>query len=577
MTGDPSSFPALPPIGRAVDGTRVLVLDARLRPVPPGVRGEVYVGGICLAEGYLGRPDLTAERFIDDPFGAAGEILYRTGDLGLVLPGGDIVCVGRTDTQVKVRGHRVETAEVELALLTAARDGHPGLREAAVVDRSHPGGDTFLAAFLVGDPNRVDVDALRARLRAVLPEYMAPTRFGWLPALPLTPSGKRDDAALRRIALAAADVAPDARPATAHERVLAEIVADLIQVPEVGVHDDIFDLGATSLTTMRLVVTIEQRYGVNVPVSAVLQAPTVAQLARRLGPAEELPAFDPLVPIRPGGDRPPLFLVHPMGGNVLCYLPLARHLPDDQPLYALQAAGADPGTEPLRSMEALAASYVEAVRRVQPQGPYRIGGWSFGGYAAFEMARQLRAAGEEVADLFVLDTTAVIPGERHRHRDDELLVWFFWELLLLERGGRSPIEAIPVHHTTLSEKFEYIAELAIAEGVLPAGSSGVVVRRLFDVYAANWNAVLNYRPGRAALDLTLIRAAEPLPRELRPMHDAIGTQYNDEANGWRELIDGRVEVVKVPGDHLTMVEEPHVGKVADAMLSREEREPTARR
>jgi thioesterase domain-containing protein len=217
-------------------------------------------------------------------------------------------------------------------------------------------------------------------------------------------------------------------------------------------------------------------------------------------------------------------------------------------------------------MEALAARYLEALRRVQPQGPYSIGGWSFGGYVAFEMARQLTAAGEQVADLFVLDTTAVIPGERHRHGDDDLLVWFFWELLLLERGGRSPIETIPAHCTTLSEKFEYIAELAVAEGVLPAGSSGTVVRRLFDVYAANWNAALEYRPRRSGVDLTLIRAAERLPRELRPMHDALGTEYNDEANGWRALVDGQVDVVELPGDHLTIMEEPHVGSVAKLIL-----------
>ncbi|WP_332836436.1 thioesterase domain-containing protein [Streptomyces capitiformicae] len=331
--------------------------------------------------------------------------------------------------------------------------------------------------------------------------------------------------------------------------------------------NDICDLGATSLTTMRLVVTIKQRYGVNIPIAGVLETPTVADLARRLSSAHAVPVFDPLVPIRPGGGRRPLFLVHPMGGNVLCYLPFARHLPADQPLYALQAAGADPATEPLRSMEALAASYIEALRRVQPQGPYRIGGWSFGGYVAFEMARQLTAAGEEVTDLFVLDTTAVTPGERHHHTEDELLVWFFWEMLLLERGGRSPIETIPPHRTTLTEKFEYIAELAVAEGVLPAGTSSAVVRRLFDVYAAHWTAALDYRPTRLPLDLILLRATEPFPQELRPMHDAMGTQYNDRTNGWHHLVDGHVEVLPVPGDHLTLMEEPHVKTTAETLLT----------
>ncbi|MFD0385476.1 thioesterase domain-containing protein [Streptomyces stramineus] len=161
---------------------------------------------------------------------------------------------------------------------------------------------------------------------------------------------------------------------------------------------------------MRLVVRIEQRYGVNIPLSGFIAAPTVAALAARLRAGDAVATYDPVVPIRPEGTRPPLFMVHPMGGNVLCYVPFSRHLPDDQPLYALQAAGADPGTTPLGTVEDIAAAYVTALRGVQPHGPYAVGGWSFGGFVAFEIARQLRAAGEEVSRLILLDTTALDPG-----------------------------------------------------------------------------------------------------------------------------------------------------------------------
>ncbi|MEV2278068.1 amino acid adenylation domain-containing protein [Nocardiopsis sp. NPDC049922] len=568
MEGDPADFPALPPIGTAVDGARALVLDGRLRPVPVGGRGEIHLGGVCLADGYVGLPELTRERFHGEGSGR----LYRTGDVGMVLPGGDVVCLGRSDRQVKVRGFRVEPAEVELAINAAASSGLGVLREVAVVARRREGQDTFLAAFLVGDPGRSDLEALRRRLRSTLPEYMVPSHLEWLEAMPLTPSGKRDDAALGRAVLTRGDADERTAPRDARERALAEMLADLLGVADLGVHDDVFDLGATSITAMRLVVLIEKRFGVSVPLSEFVSAPTVAALAERVGAAEDgggaaSAEFDPLVPIRPEGDQPPLFYVHPMGGNVLCYVPFVQHLPEGRPFYALQAAGTDAGTEPVHGVEEMARGYVAAIRRVQPEGPYHIGGWSFGGFVAFEMARQLRAAGQEVASLVLLDTTALNPGRRPWTDDDALIGWFFWELLWLERGGESPEVVIPDELTTLEEKFEFITRLAVEEGVLPPGSTGTIVRRLFHLYEANWRSAFAYRPEGADLDAVLVHALEPLPDVLRNMHSAIGSMHADPANGWREHTSGRLTVVDVPGDHLTIMEEPHVAEVVRAVLN----------
>ncbi|UUU31876.1 amino acid adenylation domain-containing protein [Streptomyces sp. CA-210063] len=565
MTGDPSAFPPLPSIGTPIDGAEVLVLDERMRLVPPGVKGEIHLGGTCLAHGYAGRPDLTDERFVPRPEGlpggAPGDRLYRTGDLGFVLPDGSIVCTGRSDSQVKVRGFRVEPAEVEIALTRFTAD-HPGLTEAAVVARRRDGNDSFLAAFLVGDPERVDLDRLVKQLRSVLPDYLVPSHYQWVPALPLTPSGKRDDKALRALPLATTAVAGDATaPRDAYEKALVEILGELLGLPSIGVHDNIFDLGATSLTAMRLVVLIEQRYGVGVPLSEFVSAPTVSDLAARLRGGGAKAAFDPLVPIRPGGDERPLFFVHPMGGNVLCYVRFAKHLAPGRPFYALQAAGVDAGTEPLRSVEEIAAGYVERIRRVQPEGPYLIGGWSFGGFVAFEMARQLRAAGQEVRRLVLLDTTALNPGRRLRTSDDALLSWFFWELLWLQRGGDSPEEVIPAELATLEEKFAFIADLAVAEGVLPAGATGAVVHRLFQVYEANWRAAFAYRPDVVDQDMVLIHAREPLPEVLDTMHTAIQSMHRDPTNGWRERTGGELTVIDVPGDHLSIMEEPHIEHV----------------
>ncbi|MFF2022992.1 amino acid adenylation domain-containing protein [Streptomyces sp. NPDC058171] len=563
MTGDPARFPDLPPVGVPVDGIELHLLDGLMRPVPPGARGEIYVGGVCLAHGYRNRPDLTEQRFVPDPSGEPGARLYRTGDLARVMPDGNLVWLGRADSQVKVRGFRVELAEVELAIVKLAEEqAASGIREVAVVSRSRENNDAFLAAFLVGDAEAVDLDEVRSRLRAVLPDHMVPAHLEWLAGLPLTPSGKRDDALLRRMPLAApsSDATP---PADEHERALVGILAELLELPTVGVRDNFFDVGGTSLTAMRLVMTIEKRYGVNVPLSAFVAAPTVAGLAQHLRGSGSAARFDPVVPIRTGGEGPPLFLVHPLGGHVLCYVRLARHLPQDQPVYALQASGTVPGSEPLDSIPEMAAGYLDAVRRVCPEGPYVIGGWSFGGFVAFEMARQLRRSDPDALHGTVLiDPIAVKQGERPDVADHSLLEWFFWELLWMERGGTAPVVALPDGLTQVA-KFDFIVGHATQAGVLPAGSSRTTVRRLFEMFRAHWRAILAYRPEPGDGDVVLLRATSELPEVLQPMHGAAQSLHTDPTNGWGDLITGRLQVVDVPGDHLVLLEEPHVDVVAE--------------
>ncbi|MCD9194675.1 non-ribosomal peptide synthetase [Streptomyces albireticuli] len=568
MTGPPSAFPALPPIGSPIAGCAAHVLDERLRPVPVGVRGEIYLDGACLADGYLGGPEQTAERFVPHPFTGRGRV-YRTGDLGRVLPGGDILFLGRADTQLKVRGFRVEPAEVELAI-TGRPDLFPGIREAAVVARHREGTDSFLAAFLVADdtagPEADDLEKIRAGLRRTLPEHMVPSHLQWLPDLPLTPSGKRDDAALRRIPLYTDAPDESAAPRDEYERTLAEILAELLHLPAVGVHGDFFDLGGTSLTAMRLVVLIKQRYGVDIPMSRFVTTPTVSGLAELLRSGAASSTFDPLVPFRSEGTRPPMFFVHPAGGNVLCFAQLAKHLPADQPFYGLQAPGTELGSEPLRSVEELATSYLKAIRAVQPHGPYTLGGWSFGGFVALEMARQLHLDGERTANVFLLDTVALEPGKITSIGDDALLTWFFWELLFLELGGESPEAHIPRHLDDLSEKFEFIAQRGVDLGVLPPGSSAAIVRRLFKVYAANWQSALDYSGKRFDLDFTLMRATQPLPQVLLDMHTTAGTLHRDPRNGWGDRTTGELTVVEVPGDHLLIMEEPYVPVMAAKIM-----------
>ncbi|WP_255955418.1 amino acid adenylation domain-containing protein [Streptomyces odontomachi] len=559
MAGDPADFPALPPVGRPIDGAGMYVVDERLRPVPPGARGEIVLGGACLGRGYLGRPDLTAERFVTAPWGAR---LYRTGDLGRTLPGGDVVWLGRADDQVKVRGFRVEPAEVELAIMAL---DHPGIEEAAVVARRRDG-DSYLAAFLVGSPDAVDTAELRSRLRATLPDHMVPAHLAWLDALPLTPSGKRDDATLRGRPLDTVPARARTAPRDATERAVADILGELLGLPAPGVDDDFFDLGGTSLTAMRLMVAVEKRFGVRVPLATFATEPTVAALAERLRSADSAPGFDAVVPIRTEGARRPLFLVHPLGGNVLCYVRLARHLPPDQPVYALQAAGAEPGTEPVSTMSGLARSYLDAIRRIQPEGPYRLGGWSFGGFVAFEMAWQLHTAGtDDVEQLVLLDSIAPSPGERPDVADRAMMEWFFWELIWVDRGGDAPVEPLPDTLESDEDRLDFIAERAAAAGVLAPGTARSAVRRMFAVYKANWAALRDYQPGPLPVDVTLVKATGALPDALKPMHGAARTLHQDPLNGWSTLTSGRVHLVEVPGDHLRLLDEPYVQVAARAV------------
>lgn len=559
MTGDPKSFPELPPIGMPIDGAEVLVLDADLRLVPDGVVGEIYVGGVCLADGYERRPDLTAERFLPDPFGRPHRRLYRTGDLGRRLAGGDVVHEGRADRQIKVRGFRVEPAEVELAILEGRSST---IREAAVV-AVHPGNseDAVLVAYLVGAADAVDIDRLHRDLRATLPAHMVPARFEWLATMPTTPSGKRADDELARRPLRAPEVpSADGRPQTDIERRLAAIVAEVLGVPSVGVHDDFFLLGGTSLSAMRLVVTVEKRFGVTISMAAFAASPTAASIARELAAREAKVAFDPVVPLRPM--RRPVFLVHPIGGNVLCYRSVAHHVAPDQPVYALQAAGIEPGTEPLETIPDIARSYMEAIVRLQPTGPYQIGGWSLGGLIAYELARQLRLAGRRVDRLILIDTMIARPGRGFECNDEMMYELFMWELLATNRAGDMPLESLPAGLDGDEAMLEFILGRAVQAGVLPAGASPSAVRRLFSVFKTSWQAAAAYQPEPSDQDLVLLRARAPLPDLLRPAHDAAGSLHHDATNGWSELARGRLDVIEIPGNHLTIMEEPHVRVVA---------------
>jgi amino acid adenylation domain-containing protein len=565
LSGTAEDYPSLPPVGTAISGTVVSLVDEAMRPVPPGVKGEIRVEGPCVALGYQNRPELTAERFVVGPSGHVG---YRTGDIGITLANGEIVCLGRADRQVKVRGYRVECAEVELALLALAAQ-YPGLQQVAVVARDLGGSDAVLQAFLVGDQARIDTETLRSELGSVLPPHMVPARYQWIDAMPLTPSGKRDDSALQAMAARAPDASGSGAAGAGDDlaEAIAAVLAEFAGVDRMAVDTDFFDVGGTSIGALRVSMTIARRWGVQLPLETFLAAPTARELAKAVLARDARPAFDPVVPLRASGGKAPLFLVHPIGGSVLCYRGLAEQLPGDRPVYGLQAAGADPGAEPRTSMEDLAASYLAAIRRVHPEGPFHLAGWSFGGYVAIEIARRL--GNSEVCSLTLLDTMAPGDGPRRFFDEKQLIVFFFRELLWYALGEMEADEALDPSGEDPDELFGSAFRKAIELGILPADSSPRVLRRLYGVFRANYQAAADYRIGKIRRQLLVLRAAEDLPSSFAAAHRFLRTMFGSPDNGWQHWADSAVETAEVPGNHLSMMATPHVnalaGRLAEAL------------
>ncbi|HSN86073.1 MAG TPA: alpha/beta fold hydrolase, partial [Thermoanaerobaculia bacterium] len=521
------------PVGQGREGVDLLVLNRHGDLCGTGELGEVSIRTADLTLGYLNDPASTADRFRPDPWGDPSVRLYRTGDLGRYRPDGTVEIAGRADTQLKIRGHRIEPAEIESVL-----SSHPDIREAAVAG-IHEDGDDRLAAWVVLHPEseiQHSASDLRSWLRLRLPEPLVPTEILLVEALPRTPNGKLDRAALpapeRKDAVALA-------PRDLLEMELACLWEELLGRP-VGVRDDFFELGGHSLLAVRLLSAIRSQLGRDLPLAALFQGPTVERLAVLLRQEGSGPRSG-LVPIR-AGEGSPLVCIHPAGGSVACYAALARSL-GDRPVWALEARGLAAGEEPRTSLEEMATAYIESLRTAQPAGPYALLGWSLGGLIAWEMAKQLAAAGETVEPLILLDTWG-----RDRPTDGELPPDADLLLGVLEGVFTLPPEELLAVEP--EERFGFVLRRAREAGALPPDFGPEDAQRYLDTYKATVRASQSYRAGTYAGSAVLFRAADDLERD------------GDETLGWDERVEGGLTVVRTPGTHRSLIEPPQVEAIA---------------
>lgn len=547
-------------IGVPIPDLQIYILDQHGEPVPVGLPGELYVGGPGLARGYLGRPDLTADRFVPNPFADSGSgdhpsiqcRLYRTGDRARYLANGDIEYLGRIDHQVKIRGFRIELGEIEALLIQ-----HPLVRAAVVVALPDNRGDTRLVAYVVGQETAVlPIRDLREHLAERLPAYMVPRTIMQLPALPLTSNGK-----INRRALPAPDQArPDLRgifvaPRTPEELQMAQIWEDVLQVNPVGVTDNFFDLGGHSLLAIKLLAQIEQHLGQNLPLAALFQGPTVEALAAMVQQGHQDQPWSALVPLQPHGTLRPFFCIHPVGGNVMCYASLARSLGDDQPCYGLQSPGLDDAGAPFGSLKAMAAHYAADIRTVQPEGPYCVGGWCFGGIVAVEVAAQLQAQGQQVALLALIDTFAPIPSRQAPDIDYATLVSWFARDMAIHYGQQLMIAPEELRGSSEEEQLSIVRERMQIAGILPAHIGTDRLRRYLHVYTSNAQALAGYTPPPFAGTITLLRAIEGAPPD-------------NPTLGWDVYATQPLDIYDTPGNHNTMVFPPHVETLAGHLRAR---------
>lgn len=529
-------------IGRPIDNTVIYVLDERLQHVPIGSAGELYIGGLGLARGYFGRHDLTAEKFVSDPY-RRGQKIYATGDMGRFMVNGEIECLGRLDGQVKVRGYRIELLEIELALARTEN-----VCESAAITMEVRPGDKRIIAFLVArqPEKKCSERQLRESLGRVLPQYMIPSHFVYLDELPKTLNGKIDKRNLPSRFKLEGEQSSIINREMPLATGLRRIWQDVLKKEMIDDQDNFFDLGGNSLLAVQLFSTISRHYALDLTLATLIAYPSFADfeahVKSKLSSQGELrwtlplpSGLSSLVSIRAGGSKNPIFCFHGVGGNVLNYIPLVNSVEPDRPFLALQCRGLDGSIPLLDSIESMASAYISEIKLVRPRGPYILAGGSMGGMIALEVAQQLLAAGEKIEKLIMFDTFG--PDINIRSYD---------------KSERSFLKNLKI---SLYYRRRAVVNKLIVKCLKFLHLPVPLEVRLFDTEMNNYRALWKYRPRKYAGDLHLIRAKQR--RE---------GWYSDPVMGWENTIDGKITTVEIDGKHGSFMEGPELGNALVSIL-----------
>ncbi len=535
------------PIGTPLNNVEIYILDNNQTAVPIGVYGELYIGGKGVAKGYWGRPELTKELFVENPFSEnSNDKLYKTGDQARFLPDGTVEFLGRSDDQVKIRGYRIEVGEVEAAI-----EQYSKVSQSIVVPFKQANGNTQLAGYIVVNDPEIRLDELRIFLKSRLPDYMVPSHYVLMEEIPLTVNGKVDEAALPKPELHVIKSKEYIAPRTPTEEIAVSIWTDLLDYPNLGIMDNFFEVGGNSLLATQVVYQAESKLGCIVPLKMLFEYPVLAEWVAEIermklleaSKSTKLDSEKCIVKIQQKGKKTPLFFIHPVGGTVSCYFTLARQLGEDQPFYAFQGHGFVNENSTIYTVEEMADQYIKEILEVQPVGPYRLGGWSMGGFIAYEITNKLKEAGHEVIQLVIIDSYL----SKSINTTDESIFYNFIRQLSALSGkiiSDSVISSwIDMNHSSLYKELE-------AFGLVPLGTSTEYIRRLFDVYKSTARAFHQYKPSqRHKLEIpnVLLFRAEDSP---------------EEEGLWTELVTN-ISLHQMIADHFSIVHHPKLGNIVN--------------
>ncbi|MCU0546667.1 MAG: amino acid adenylation domain-containing protein [Oscillatoriaceae cyanobacterium Prado104] len=535
------------PIGRPLPNSQIYILDENLNPLPDGEIGEMYIGGPGLAREYLNLPDRTASKFIANPFSdRSGARLYRTGDTARYLPNGMLEFIGRIDFQVKIRGFRIELLEIENYL-----ERYPATQKAMVLAREDVPGEKRLVAYIIPKHGQqIDVPALRSFLQTKLPAYMIPAAVVVMENFPITPNGKVDRGAFPAPQVANLVQHSEAvLPVDGLEVELVKIWEKVLNIKPIGTTDNFMDLGGTSLLAARLADQIDQKFQQSLPLSIIFTSPTIKQLARILRQTD-IPKQDlSLVEIQPHGSKPPLFLFE----GVSIYHPLIPYLGLDQPIYGLIALHKDGVNGPANQVEEIASYYINELVKVQPEGPYYLGGLSFGGIVAFEVAQQLAARGQETRFVFMFD--AMLPSA---YKPVPFGQWLRFHSKKVAKHGLGYIINLIIDRTT-----------QLADRITILTGNTISRYRKTEELKQSSNTIEYLMVGKMIDESERAYVPEPYDGKVvmfRAMDSEDGDSVNLDTNlGWQPYLKDGMIVYDIPGDHLGILQEPNVGAIGNKM------------